>query len=109
MSNQINVTGWKTYKQTDIWKVEYNETHTRITLDSTVTVTVTTTPTRYGTVLLSDWWLRPSKPMMFLTYNGNVIVMASGGVDTLRHRTITGSVTMQDQYFQIEWLHQGIH
>mgnify|MGYP006908856788 CR=1 FL=1 len=89
--------------------MEYNETHTRITLASTVTINVTTTPTRYGTVLLSDWWLRPAKPMMFPTYNGNVIVMATEGENTLMHRTITGSVTLSSQYFQIEWLHQGLH
>jgi hypothetical protein len=105
---QIKVGGWKTYKETEVWKVEYNETHTRVTLASTITVNVTTTPTRYGTVLFSDWWLRPKQPMMFPTYNSNVIVMASNSVDTLRHRTITGSVTMTSQYFQIEWAHQGL-
>lgn len=89
--------------------VEYNATTTRITLESTVTVASTTTEKRYGTILLNDWWLRPKKPMMFPTYNGSVLVIAKEGNNTLTHRTLSGSITMTSQYFQIEWSHQGIH
>lgn len=105
---QINVDGWRTYLQTDIWLVEYNATTTRVTLASTVTVAVTTTEKNYGTVLLNDAWLRPKKPMMFPTYNGNVLVIAREGNNTLSHRTVSGSVSMTSQYFQIEWSHQGL-
>lgn len=107
-NNQINVDGWRTYLQTDIWRVEYNATTTRVTLASTVTVAVTTTEKNYGTVLLNDQWLRPKKPMMFPTYNGNVLVIAKEGNNTLSHRTVSGSVSMTSQYFQIEWSHQGL-
>ena len=107
-NNQINVTGWRTYLQTDIWLVEYNATTTRVTLASTVTTSSTTTERNYGTTLLSDGWLRPKKPMMFPTYNGNVLVIAKEGNNTLSHKTISGSVSMTSQYFQIEWSHQGL-
>ena len=106
-NNQINVTGWRTYLQTDIWLVEYNATTTRVTLASTVTTSSTTTEKQYGTAILNDWWLRPKRPMMFPTYNGNVIVIARGN-DKLGHKTISGSVNMTSQYFQIEWSHQGL-
>ena len=107
-NNQINVTGWRTYLQTDIWLVEYNATTTRVTLASTVTTSSTTTERNYGTTLLSDGWLRPKKPMMFPTYNGNVLVIAKEGNNTLSHKTVSGSVSMTSQYFQIEWSHQGL-
>ena len=58
-NNQINVTGWRTYLQTDIRQVEYNATTTRVTLASTVTTSSTTTEKNYGTTLLNDVWLRP--------------------------------------------------
>ena len=107
-NTQINVDGWRTYLETEVWLVEYNATTTRVTLASEVTVAVTTTEKNYGTVLLNDWWLRPKKPMMFPTYNGNVLVIAKEGNKTLSHRTVSGSVSMTSQYFQIEWSHQGL-
>lgn len=106
-NNQINVDGWRTYLQTEVWLVEYNATTTRVTLASEVTVAVTTTEKQYGTEILNDWWLRPKRPMMFPTYNGNVLVIARGN-NKLGHKTISGSVTMPSQYFQIEWSHQGL-
>jgi len=106
-NNQINVDGWRKYLQTEVWLVEYNATTTRVTLASTVTVAVTTTEKEYGTAILNDWWLRPKRPMMFPTYNGNVIVIARGN-NKLSHKTISGSVSMTSQYFQIEWSHQGL-
>ena len=104
----IKVGGWKTYKQQGVWTVEFNETHTRVTLASTTTVNVTTTETLYGTAILDDDWIRPTRPMMFPTYNGNVMVFARDGNSKLSHRTISGSVTMSSQYFQIEWTHRGL-
>ena len=107
-SIQVKVGGWKTYFSNTLWTVQFNETTTRVTLASTVSVSVTTTETQYGASILNDNWLRPSRPMMFPTYNGNVMVFARDGNAKLSHRTISGSVTMSSQYFQIEWTHKGL-
>ena len=107
-SIQVKVGGWKTYFSDVRWTVQFNETTTRVILASTVSVSVTTTETQYGTSVLSDNWLRPSRPMMFPSYNGNVIVLARDGNAKLSHRTISGSVTMSSQYFQIQWSHKGL-
>ena len=105
---QVKVGGWKTYYNSSPWRVEYNETTTRVTLASTTTVTSTTTEAEYAAIVLSASYLRPKQVMMFPTYNGNVMVFARPGSSKLSHRTISGSVTMSSQYFQVEWTHQGL-
>ena len=112
---QIKVGGWKTLTEVSgdniYWKAEYNETHTRVRLSYGASQTATSSETAYGTSLIDDAhsYLRPILPVMFPVYNGNVVVTMRNDQTNLTRKSTTGStITMNTQYWQVEWPHQGL-
>ena len=113
----INVTGWRTYKDTGSssnprWIVLYNETHTRVRLAYSSTQTIPASATNYGTELFpfSVSYLRPETTVMFPVYNGAMVVMCGPSQTTMQRRTIYGTseFTASSQYWEVEWVHQGL-
>jgi hypothetical protein len=112
---QIKIGGWKTLTEISgdniYWKVEYNETHTKVRLSYGNSQTATTSETAYGTTLIDSnhSYLTPILPVMFPIYNGNVVVIMKNNGTSLSRRSTTGStITMNSQYWQVEWPHQGL-
>jgi hypothetical protein len=112
---QIKIGGWKTLTEISgdniYWKVEYNETHTKVRLSYGNSQTATTSETAYGTTLIDSnhSYLTPILPVMFPIYNGNVVVIMRNNGTALSRRSTTGStITMNSQYWQVSWPHHGL-
>ena len=105
------------YKDTGVnsnprWVVLYNETHTRVRLTYSNSQAIPTTATDYGTELFpsSVSYLRPVTTVMFPVYNGAMVVLCGPSLTTMQRRTIYGTsqFNASSQYWEVEWVHQGL-
>ena len=114
---QVKVGGWRVYKDTGEnsnprWIVRYDDKHTRVRLAYSSSQTIPTSATNYGTELFpsSVSYLTPTTAVMFPVYNGAMVVICQANATTMQRRTIYGTsqFNASSQYWEVEWVHQGL-